>query len=671
MSQALNVRMIGGFFVAISAVALGGILLHRSSAGFEQTQQQMARARDFLNEIRSFSATIEHAESAQRGYLLTGDDSYLLEFRVARHDAESLLENVETMARTDERQATSVLRLRNLMQQKLEELEKGIALRRTNGLSAAQKFLRDNSGARRMDSEVGSTLRNLERRQTDLMQSVNAQYSASVARSGTLMVAAFVVQSILLLSLLLQAYRHDAARSNLALEQLLGNVRLQAILSTIGEGIYQFDRQEKLVHLNQIGEQILGYTSDELREKSIHEIIHTSNPDGIEPRESAQRLTEVVAQGAPYQCALDWFRRKDGSFVTVEYNCKPLILSNRIEGAVLSFRDITQRMAVEKALRVSEQRYRNLVDKSRGLICTHDLSGRLISVNEAAAELLGTTTEEIVGKNLLDFLAPGFEQEYQAYLNKIAEWGVHRGLMRVVNRQGEELVWSYSNKLVNEQGQAPYVLGHAQDVTFQMEVERELRETKEKLRVSLENEKNLSRIDFLTKIPNRRAFFEATELELQRAQRYNRPITTVYIDVDNFKHVNDTLGHEIGDKLLRRVAETLRAKTRECNVVARFGGDEFGILLGETPHEGGLAAARNLRNALTKLVGENGWPVSFSIGVATFMDADQSVEEMIAAADELMYEVKKAGKDSISSRIVTRRHTPEISIHPVGEEGPR
>ena len=671
MTQSLNNRTIVGFVVALSAVALGGFLLHRSSSGFEQAQQLMARTRDFLNEIRGFSITIEHAESAQRGYLLTGDDSYLVEFRVARHDAESLLETLETMARADERQTTSVVQLRSLTQQKFGDLDKGIAIRRTNGLSGAQKFLRDDSGGRHLDSGVSDILRSLERRQTDLMQSMNAQYTASVARSGTLMVMAFVVQSILLLSLLLRAYRHDAARSALAFEQLLGTTRLQAVLSTIGEGIYQFDRQEKLVHLNQIGEQILGYSLDEIRGKPIHEIIHSSNPEGIEPRESARGLTGVVTNGAPYRSPMDWFRKKDGSFVAVEYNCKPLLLANRIEGAVLSFRDITDRIAAEQALRISEQRYRNLVDKSRGLICTHDLTGKLISVNEAAAELLGVTTEEIVGRNLVDFLTPGSEREFQAYLKKIAEWGVHRGLMRVVNSQDEELVWSYSNKLVSEQGQAPYVLGHAHDVTFQMEVERELRETQEKLNISLENEKNLSRIDFLTKIPNRLAFHEATELEIQRARRYKRPITTVYIDIDNFKNVNDTLGHEIGDQLLRKVAETLRTKTRECNVVARFGGDEFGILLAETAHEGGLAASRNLRKALIGLVAEHQWPVSFSIGVATFLDAEQSVEEMIAAADELMYEVKKAGKDSIASRIFTRSQTAEISIHPVGEEGSR
>src|SRR5215510_9287770 len=102
MTQSLNNRTIVGFVVALSAVALGGVLLHRSSSGFEQAQQLMAQTRDFLNEIRGFSTTIEHSESVQRGYLLTGDDSYLVEFGVARRDAETLLETLVKMAVADE-----------------------------------------------------------------------------------------------------------------------------------------------------------------------------------------------------------------------------------------------------------------------------------------------------------------------------------------------------------------------------------------------------------------------------------------------------------------------------------------------------------------------------------------------------------------------------------------
>lgn len=671
-------RTTSGFFVALFAVALGGVLLHRASAGFEQTQQEAIRTREFFEEIHTFSATFEHADSVERAFLLSGDESFAVEFQAARRDAEFSLRTLSDMARNDERQSAVVAKLETLVQNRMKDLENGINIRRLRGPSQ-MKLLPPYAASKEEIAAITDTLRILERRQSGLLESLDAKYAASIARTGTLMVTAFVVQSILLLYLLLQGYRQSAARSAMVLEQLLGNVRLQAVLSTIGEGIYQFDRQEKLVHLNQIGEEILGYTFEELRGKPIHEIIHSAGPSGPASREATEKLTEVVRTGAPYHNSQDWFQRKNGSLVAVEYNCKPLLLANRIEGAVLSFRDISDRLQVEQALRASEERYRNLVDKSRGLICTHDLSGKLLSVNEAAAELIGFTPSSMVGKKLSEFLVPGFELEFEAYLRKIAEWGVHRGLMRVRHKNGEELVWSYSNKVVREKAQEPYVLGHAHDVTFQIEAERELRETKEKLRVSLENEKNLSRIDFLTKIPNRRAFYEATELESQRARRYKRPLSIVFLDIDNFKYVNDTLGHETGDELLRKVAETLRKYTRECNMAARLGGDEFGVLLAETGAEASLAAVSNLKTWLSLLVAKNGWPISFSFGVATFLRPESPVEELIRVADGLMYEVKRSGKNSIASRVIesgeirstTGVDGPVEALKTGGQESPR
>jgi diguanylate cyclase (GGDEF)-like protein/PAS domain S-box-containing protein len=676
MGHTLNGRTTSGFFVALLAVALGGVLLHRASAGFEQTQQEGIRAREFLEEIRTFSATIEHADSVQRAFLLSGDESYSSEFQAARRDAELSLKTLSDMASGDDRQSAAVAKLKSLVVERMEALQDGAALRRARG-SAVMKPLPLTAASRDQIAAISQTLRILERRQFGLLQAVDAKYAAGVARTGILMVTVFVVQSILLLYLLLQGYRQSAVRSAMALEQLLGNVRLQAVLSTIGEGIYQFDRQERLIQLNQIGEEILGHTFEELRGKPIHAIIHSASPEGPVAPEIAQKLTEVVRTGAPYQNSQDWFQRKDGTFVAVEYNCKPLLLANRIEGGVLSFRDISDRLQVEQALRVSEERYRNLVDKSRGLICTHDLSGRLLSVNQASAEVLGYTPEDMVGKRLSDFLIPGLEKEFESYLRKIAEWGVHRGLMRLLHKNGDEFVWSYSNKIVCEKGQEPYVLGHAHDVTSQIEAERQLRETGEILRTSLENERSLSRIDFLTKIPNRRAFYEATELESQRSRRYRRPLSIVFIDIDNFKDVNDTLGHEMGDDLLRKVAETIRRYTRECNVAARLGGDEFGILLAETGAGGSMAAVSNLRTRLSLLVTTNHWPISFSFGIATFLQPEPSVEDMLRIADELMYEVKRGGKNSIASRVIgqvydTATSSRELQIlRAEGQESPR
>ena len=113
----------------------------------------------------------------------------------------------------------------------------------------------------------------------------------------------------------------------------------------------------------------------------------------------------------------------------------------------------------------SDQRYRALVESSRGLICTHDLAGILLSVNPAAADRLGYAADELVGRSLGDFLAPSVRAQFPQYLDRIGHASGDQGLMLVVTRHGEERIWSYSNVRCQDPGGPPYVLGHAHDIT--------------------------------------------------------------------------------------------------------------------------------------------------------------------------------------------------------------
>jgi len=113
----------------------------------------------------------------------------------------------------------------------------------------------------------------------------------------------------------------------------------------------------------------------------------------------------------------------------------------------------------------SDQRYRALVESSRGLICTHDLAGILLSVNPAAADRLGYAADELVGRSLGDFLAPSVRAQFPQYLDRIGHASGDQGLMLVVTRDGEERIWSYSNVRCQDPGGPPYVLGHAHDIT--------------------------------------------------------------------------------------------------------------------------------------------------------------------------------------------------------------
>jgi diguanylate cyclase (GGDEF)-like protein len=167
------------------------------------------------------------------------------------------------------------------------------------------------------------------------------------------------------------------------------------------------------------------------------------------------------------------------------------------------------------------------------------------------------------------------------------------------------------------------------------------------LKNRLEAQEQLARTDALTHISNRRAFFEAASLELERVRRHGRPLTVAYADIDDFKLVNDRSGHAAGDALLVTVARTLRGATRPFDTVARLGGDEFGIVLPETDAATAEGILTRLRAQLLAATEEGGCPVGFSIGAAVFLVPPRNVDELTARADELMYTVKRGAKGSI------------------------
>jgi len=175
------------------------------------------------------------------------------------------------------------------------------------------------------------------------------------------------------------------------------------------------------------------------------------------------------------------------------------------------------------------------------------------------------------------------------------------------------------------------------------------------LKSTLRQEKEYSRIDFLTGTRNRRYFIELLNMEIHRARRYDRPFTVVCIDLDNFKVANDYFGHTTGDMILRSVARTLQENIRVTDTVARLGGDEFAILLPETGRNVAETILRKVRKINWNIMRMHGWPVTLSIGVVTFTSAPSTVDETLRKADRLMYAAKNNGKDSIRYEVFGTR----------------
>jgi diguanylate cyclase (GGDEF)-like protein len=168
-----------------------------------------------------------------------------------------------------------------------------------------------------------------------------------------------------------------------------------------------------------------------------------------------------------------------------------------------------------------------------------------------------------------------------------------------------------------------------------------------RLRQALDREADLARRDPLTRLYNRLAFEEMCMVEIGHARRLGYPLCAIMIDLDHFKEVNDTLGHQAGDALLRTVGRVLAKRTRASDFAGRLGGDEFSLVLVNTDADGARHFAEQMRDALLAAMKQRRWPVTFSIGVAVFPSPPDNAKDLLAPADALMYRAKEEGRDAM------------------------
>lgn len=445
------------------------------------------------------------------------------------------------------------------------------------------------------------------------------------------------------------------------------SARLETILSTMPGGMIEMDTECRIITANKAIQEIYGYTSDELRGQSLSILLEEHSGGFVMDNFRMAAISEALPTRFTHR-----HLKKDGETVYVELAWDYIRDSkHRIKGFICSITDVTERKKYEDELVKYRKHLESLVEKRtnelneanrqlmkeideriekerqlllaasvientiEGITIT-DCFGTILQVNPAFTQITGFTPQEAIGKTPRILKSEKHdEQFYQNMWHSLIKKGNWSGEIWNRRKNGDAYPeWLSINAIKDELGNITHFVAVFHDIS-------EVKQGEEKLKYQANH-------DTLTGLPNRQLFNDRLEMAIAFAKRHSQKVAVIFIDLDNFKNVNDTLGHYVGDILLQRVAETLKKCVRTEDTVARLGGDEFMLILQDILTESNaVETSRRILTEFAKPININGneFFINASLGITIYPDDGEDVLTMVKNADLAMYRVKETGKN--------------------------
>jgi diguanylate cyclase (GGDEF)-like protein/PAS domain S-box-containing protein len=415
--------------------------------------------------------------------------------------------------------------------------------------------------------------------------------------------------------------RHEHDETRRALEASEGNLR--SVLERESDGIIVMDHSARILFANAAAQTMMGRRMEEL--------------SGVE-------FAFPVVSGESAEITL---MRPDGSLILAEMRASETEWY-KIPSLVLAIRDVTDQRRAEAQLRI----WATVLDHSGDIIFVTDAQKRIIAVNRAFEAITGYSEHEVIGRDP-HFLAsrgqkPDFYRELWAVVDEVGHW---QGEVEDRRKDGQPLpLWLAITAAADKTGNIQHYIGIGSDISDRKEVESRIQ--------------FLAYHDALTGLPNRVLFQDRLELAMAHAKRQGTRAAVLFLDLDRFKNINDSLGHHVGDELLKEVSVRLSHCIRADDTISRQGGDEFLVLL----HH--LSEPDDVAQVATKILRELAIPfpirsmelhISGSIGIALYPDDGHDSETLIRNADAAMYYAKELGRNNfqffvaeLNARVSTR-----------------
>jgi diguanylate cyclase (GGDEF)-like protein/PAS domain S-box-containing protein len=399
-----------------------------------------------------------------------------------------------------------------------------------------------------------------------------------------------------------------------------------AILDNVMFGV-MFVRHRTIVSVNRRCEELFGYEPGQMIGASTAIVFPTS----FDFESAGARQYSTLGSGEYFSEERN-YRRKDGSLFWCMVSGCAIDQNRPNEGSIWVYADISARKEAEEKLRLSATVLQHIAD---GVMVIDD-RGTIVAVNPAFTQITGYTEAEALGRDRSLTRSGRHDEAFHAELWKeLVDHGYWRGEIWSMRKSGElYLEWLTLTAVRDTRGATTHYVGVFSDITV-------VKESQEKL-------DHLAHHDPLTQLPNRLLFHDRLQHAIQRATRGNEQLALLFIDLDRFKNVNDTLGHHIGDELLKQVAHALSGKLREGDTLARLGGDEFIVLLEDVEGQYGAGQVAEKLVAMFEhpfMVAGHELFVTCSVGISVFPTDASDLNMLIRNADVAMYQAKARGRN--------------------------
>lgn len=440
---------------------------------------------------------------------------------------------------------------------------------------------------------------------------------------------------------------HDVTASRRVRDQLADReASLRSVIRSMGEGVLVIDADGSISLANERAREILQIDDDMLRWISVRDlaarcIAAEAAPAGDDEL-AAFPPARTLATGEATRELVARVRAPGGEERWIEISTEPVRedVDDRPRAVVATFSDITKRVQTERALKASEERLSLALEGAKLGMWDWLLDRQLLTFNTIAERILGYRSGDVAPhlESVRDLVHPADEDRLVAAME--AHLSDERPFFEVdvrMRRKSGGYVWTNLRGQVTERlssGRPVRVTGMLIDISQRKELEARL--------------ERLATTDSLTGLFNRRHGVEVLRNEIERARRTGATFSLVLMDIDHFKSVNDRFGHDVGDRVLSDVAALLGRRLRRIDTAARWGGEEFALILPETAREDARRFAGELLERMDEIRTPDGEPIGASFGVVDYRQ-DESASDLVKRADRLMYRAKHAGRARVES----------------------